>query len=189
MPVTAARTFACAADLFARERKLRYEGIAIASRIPRMMITTRSSISVKPRSSLVSRCRMVCIRLSFEVTAMARMDRLARPRITTLEGVSETRPGVSLLAASKRDVYASMPGTAARTLACAADLFARVRKAEVGRDRDREQDPEDDDHDQELDQREALVARSAAATGPNEKGAVSRALSNQLENSLSSCPT
>src|ERR671937_823568 len=50
MPGTAARTFACAADLFARVRKLRYEGIAIASRIPRMMITTRSSISVKPCS-------------------------------------------------------------------------------------------------------------------------------------------
>src|SRR4051812_27912175 len=42
--------FACAAELFARLRKLRYEGIAIARRIPRMMITTRSSISVKPSS-------------------------------------------------------------------------------------------------------------------------------------------
>src|SRR6266487_358936 len=51
MPGTAARTFACAADLLARVRKLRYEGIAIASRIPRMMITTRSSIRVKPPSS------------------------------------------------------------------------------------------------------------------------------------------
>src|SRR5919201_6927687 len=60
IPGTAARTFACAAELFARLRKLRYEGIAIASRIPRMMITTRSSISVKPRSSL-SRCRKLLI--------------------------------------------------------------------------------------------------------------------------------
>src|SRR2546429_3748491 len=43
-----ARTLACAADLFARSRNFRYEGIAIASRIPMMMITTRSSIRVKP---------------------------------------------------------------------------------------------------------------------------------------------
>src|ERR671935_110615 len=57
IPGTAARTFACAAELLARLRKLRYEGIAIASRIPRMMITTRSSISVKPFSSR-TRCRI-----------------------------------------------------------------------------------------------------------------------------------
>src|SRR4029450_2809069 len=38
--------------------KLRYEGIAIASRIPRMMITTSSSISVKPRCSLEVRRRV-----------------------------------------------------------------------------------------------------------------------------------
>src|SRR5438067_3554514 len=57
MPGTAARTLACAADLFARLRKLRYEGIAIASRIPMMMITTRSSIRVKPLSSPAARCR------------------------------------------------------------------------------------------------------------------------------------
>src|SRR6266516_4082039 len=58
MPGTAARTLACAADLFARVRKLRYEGIAIASRIPRMMITTRSSMRVKPssRRTWPSRC-------------------------------------------------------------------------------------------------------------------------------------
>src|SRR6059058_2803662 len=57
----AARTLAWAADLFARVRKLRYEGIAIASRIPRMMITTKSSISVKPRSSRARRCRNALI--------------------------------------------------------------------------------------------------------------------------------
>src|SRR5918994_6618480 len=44
------RTLACAADLFARSRNFMYEGIAIASRIPMMMITTRSSIRVKPPS-------------------------------------------------------------------------------------------------------------------------------------------
>src|ERR687897_1880335 len=44
------RTLACAADLFARSRNFMYEGIAIASRIPMMMITTRSSMSVKPPS-------------------------------------------------------------------------------------------------------------------------------------------
>src|SRR4051794_22106123 len=48
MPGTAERTFACAADLFARSLKPRYDGMAIAIRIPRMMMTTRSSMSVKP---------------------------------------------------------------------------------------------------------------------------------------------
>src|SRR5688572_16031220 len=46
----AARTLAWAADLFARSRNFMYEGIAIASRIPMMMITTRSSMRVKPPS-------------------------------------------------------------------------------------------------------------------------------------------
>src|SRR5437868_12449734 len=55
----AARTFALAAELFARSRKLRYEGIAIASRMPRMMMTTRSSMRVKPLSSPASRCRIL----------------------------------------------------------------------------------------------------------------------------------
>src|SRR5947207_9451254 len=58
MPGTAARTLAWAADLFARVRKLRYEGIAIASRIPKMMITTRSSINVKPSSRLAGASRL-----------------------------------------------------------------------------------------------------------------------------------
>src|SRR5881275_1439624 len=48
---TAARTLAFAADWFARSLNDRYEGIAIASRIPRMMMTTRSSMRVKPLSS------------------------------------------------------------------------------------------------------------------------------------------
>src|SRR5438105_1661609 len=63
MPGTAARTLACAADALARFLKLRYEGIAIASRIPRMMMTTRSSISVKPLSSRATRCRRLSIML------------------------------------------------------------------------------------------------------------------------------
>src|ERR1700747_2591132 len=50
MSVRTARTFACAADLLARSLKLRYDGTAIASRMPRMMMTTRSSIRVKPCS-------------------------------------------------------------------------------------------------------------------------------------------
>src|SRR3954466_14143296 len=68
MPGTAARTFACAAELFARLRKLRYEGIAIASRIPRMMMTTRSSISGKPLSSFLIRCHrlVICLLLRLE---------------------------------------------------------------------------------------------------------------------------
>src|ERR687886_2764178 len=61
MPGTAARTLACAAELLARFLKLRYEGIAIASRIPRMMMTTRSSIRVKPLSSFARRFRRVLI--------------------------------------------------------------------------------------------------------------------------------
>jgi len=44
------RTFAAAAVLLARSLKLRYDGTAIASRMPRMMMTTRSSIRVKPCS-------------------------------------------------------------------------------------------------------------------------------------------
>ena len=46
----AARTFALAAESFARSRKLMYDGTAMASRMPMMMITTRSSIRVKPPS-------------------------------------------------------------------------------------------------------------------------------------------
>src|SRR5438874_1600670 len=61
MPGTAARTLACAAELLARFLKLRYEGIAIASRIPRMMMTTSSSIRVKPPSSRAMRFRRVLI--------------------------------------------------------------------------------------------------------------------------------
>src|SRR5690348_1589288 len=52
MSGSTARMFACAADLFARSLKLRYDGTAIASRMPRMMMTTRSSIRVKPCSEL-----------------------------------------------------------------------------------------------------------------------------------------
>src|SRR6059058_4193105 len=52
---TAARTLALAADWFARSLNERYEGIAIASRMPRMMMTTRSSMRVKPLSSPASR--------------------------------------------------------------------------------------------------------------------------------------
>src|SRR5258707_495600 len=63
MPGTAARTLACAAALFARSLNLRYDGIAIASRIPMMMMTTRSSMSVKPSSLLSRICRLFSIRL------------------------------------------------------------------------------------------------------------------------------
>src|SRR4051812_21372021 len=45
------RTLARAAGLLARSCKPRYAGTAMASRMPRMMMTTRSSISVKPLSS------------------------------------------------------------------------------------------------------------------------------------------
>src|ERR687885_2931486 len=63
MPGTAARTLACAAELLARFLKLRYDGIAIASRIPRMMMTTSSAIRVKPLSSLARRFRRVLVML------------------------------------------------------------------------------------------------------------------------------
>src|SRR5581483_8983701 len=46
----AERTFACAADVLAVFVKLRYAGTAIATRMPRMIMTTRSSMSVKPCS-------------------------------------------------------------------------------------------------------------------------------------------
>src|SRR5256885_5671567 len=51
----AERTFALAAALLARSLNVRYEGIAIASRIPMMITTTRSSMSVKPDSSRARR--------------------------------------------------------------------------------------------------------------------------------------
>jgi len=41
---------AAAADFSALALKPMYDGTAIASRMPRMMITTRSSMSVKPPS-------------------------------------------------------------------------------------------------------------------------------------------
>src|SRR5712691_4373957 len=55
------RTFAFAAASFARVLKLRYEGIAIDVRIPRMMTTIRSSIRVNPRSSPLTRLRKLSI--------------------------------------------------------------------------------------------------------------------------------
>src|SRR6266536_6332487 len=51
----AERTLALAADFCARSLNVRYDGIAIASRIPMMMTTTRSSMSVKPDSSRARR--------------------------------------------------------------------------------------------------------------------------------------
>ena len=55
---TAARTFDAAAFSLARSLKPRYDGTAIASRMPMMTMTTRSSISVNP-SSRASRSRIV----------------------------------------------------------------------------------------------------------------------------------
>src|SRR6476659_11033342 len=75
---TAARTFDCAADFSARSLKPRYDGTAIASRMPRITMTTRSSMRVKP-SSLASRC------LIFETIAM-----------NLLPGGEVTDPGIDL---------------------------------------------------------------------------------------------
>src|SRR5215218_1068575 len=113
-----------------------------------MMITTRSSISVKPRSSLVRRCRMLCIRDSFGLELRwARTDRLAMPNVMTLERVSA-------LAAPRLDV-ARGPGLA--DIGLRRGLVRPCAEAEVRGDREPQQDPEDDDHDEELDQREALL--------------------------------
>src|SRR5438067_10938602 len=68
-----ARTLACAADLFARSLKLRYDGTAIASRMPRMMMTTRSSIRVKP----CSEPRRVLRRVIIEVLLLDRGWRMS----------------------------------------------------------------------------------------------------------------
>src|SRR3954468_14611764 len=46
----AERTLACAAETSALLRKPRYDGTAIATRMPRMMMTTSSSIRVNPCS-------------------------------------------------------------------------------------------------------------------------------------------
>src|SRR5918912_761251 len=92
MPGTAARTFACAADLFARERKLRYEGIAIASRIPRMMITTRSSIRVKPSSRFAVFVSLASMRCPpCRVRRVARGTYRPRPRALETPGSRELR--------------------------------------------------------------------------------------------------
>src|SRR5262245_3339476 len=60
----AARTLDAAAFFSARSLKPMYDGTAMASRMPRMMMTTRSSMSVKPLSSLAIRSR------SFETKSM-----------------------------------------------------------------------------------------------------------------------
>src|SRR3954447_18373186 len=59
---TADRRLACAAERLARSLNPRYDGTAIASRMPMITITTSSSISVKP-SSRCSRCRNLVINL------------------------------------------------------------------------------------------------------------------------------
>src|SRR5947207_6809323 len=94
MPGTAARTLACAAELLARFLKLRYEGIAIASRIPRMMMTTRSSIRVKPLSSLARRFRRVLIIgwVPFPDGQMARHGGTGRARRRLLDRDCAIRP-------------------------------------------------------------------------------------------------
>src|SRR2546430_951856 len=88
----AARTLALAAELFARSRKLRYEGIAIASRMPRMMMTTSSSMRVNPLSSPASRRRnllvmQVLLPWGNERTEWPRLHRPYHPAWVTLEGV------------------------------------------------------------------------------------------------------
>src|SRR6266508_1209109 len=64
MAGTAARTLAFAAESFARSLKPRYDGTAIASRMPMMTMTTRSSMRVKPLSSRARRCRKRAIQIS-----------------------------------------------------------------------------------------------------------------------------
>src|SRR6266576_5356821 len=88
----AARTLAVAAELFARSLKLRYEGIAIASRMPKMMMTTRSSMRVKPLSSPASRCRILLVMQVLlpwdeRTNEVAFLHRPYPPRRVTLERV------------------------------------------------------------------------------------------------------
>src|SRR3954453_13220123 len=64
MAGTAARRLAAAADFSALPLKPMYDGTAIASRMPRMMITTRSSMRVKPPS--VFPCAILFLSLSIE---------------------------------------------------------------------------------------------------------------------------
>ena len=52
---------------------------------------------------------------------------------------------------------ASTAGIAARTLALAAELFARSLKLRYEGDRDREQDAENDDDNEKLDERETAL--------------------------------
>src|SRR3954462_10849038 len=92
----AARTLALAAELLARSRKLRYEGTAIANGMPRMMMTTRSSMRVKPLSSPASRCRIllvihVLLPWGYERTKWLALDRPYPPPWVTLEWVIPER--------------------------------------------------------------------------------------------------
>src|SRR3954471_18727115 len=94
----AARTLALAAELLARSRKLRYEGTAIANRMPRMMMTTRSSMRVKPLSSPASRCRILLImRGAPSMGAYERVVRIHRldhsARVTPERVKAETTKG------------------------------------------------------------------------------------------------
>ena len=78
---SAARRFAFMALLAARSRNPRYEGTAIASRMPMMMITTRSSIRVKPCSEFPSRRER--IRLNIAATPSAVRSRWGVERMRT----------------------------------------------------------------------------------------------------------
>src|SRR5215831_19968467 len=80
------RTSAEAARWFARSLKPRYDGTAIASRMPMITMTTRSSISVKP-SSRSSRCRNLVIEFSLRLWACTRsLSSDAGRACTTLSG-------------------------------------------------------------------------------------------------------
>src|SRR5919204_5910849 len=77
---TSERTLAWAADLFARSLNDRYDGIAMASRMPMMMMTTRSSMRVKPLSSPARRCRNL---LDMQGAPSMGMDEVAAPASAT----------------------------------------------------------------------------------------------------------
>src|SRR5215467_6270637 len=142
---TAARRSAPAALLFARSRKLRYEGIAMAVRIARMIITTRSSIRVKPFSLLIrfrNLSSMVLLPWGMVLRWPRTYRRRAVERLSPRTGEIPCSDGVGrALRIAGRDDRRPLERPAARGHAGAARLRpAHLRRLPAGRTRARRDD-------------------------------------------------
>src|SRR5919108_3550452 len=116
----AARTSAFAAELLARSRNDRYDGIAIASRMPRMMMTTSSSMRVKPLSSPAIRFRNFSRIYSLLLPVRDEARRSRRPQLAS--------NSKGLRAGSGDDVRAGAGLVPGRISDRALDAVRRVRR-------------------------------------------------------------